>query len=77
MYAVHKRINVKIKNNAISPLLYDLRMPEMYQKCEINPVLQQMTLQKLMKNIASIIAAIKDAPFTFAGIKMIFNDETG
>lgn len=30
-----------------------------------------------MKNIASIIAAIKDALFTFAGIKMIFNDETG
>lgn len=30
MYAVRKLINVEIKNNAISPLLYDLCMSEMY-----------------------------------------------
>ena len=36
VYAVRKLINVKIKNNAISPLLYDLRMSKMYQKYKIN-----------------------------------------
>ena len=36
MYAVRKLINVEIKNNAISPLLYDLCMSKMYQKYKIN-----------------------------------------